>query len=144
MVLMAVLIVAILVGTHLATSDVANDLAQGKYDLDGSDGSKLIFLKCLIIGFGATENDFFSVSFDINSCSMMRLFPVSVNAILATSSYSILSITNKKGPKIIIIISSEKFSLGYLRNTLKNILNKLQTCPMRKPPKLPGALPLWL
>ena len=44
MVLMAVLIVAILVGTHLATSDVANDLAQGKYDLDGSDGSKFIFL----------------------------------------------------------------------------------------------------
>ena len=42
MALMAVLIVAILASFVLP--DVDNDLAQGKYDLDGSNGSKFIFL----------------------------------------------------------------------------------------------------
>ena len=40
MVMMVVLIVLILVGILIAGATVADDLAQGKYDLNGSDGSK--------------------------------------------------------------------------------------------------------
>ena len=42
MVLMAILIVVILVSLLVAGSAAANEIAQGKYELDGSDGSRFI------------------------------------------------------------------------------------------------------
>ena len=40
MIVMAILIVFILIGLQDAGSDAADEIAQGKYGLDGSDGSK--------------------------------------------------------------------------------------------------------
>ena len=42
MVLMAILIVVILVSLLVAGSAAADEIAQGKYELDGSDGSRFI------------------------------------------------------------------------------------------------------
>ena len=41
MLVMAILIIFILIGLGVAGSAAADEIADGKYELDGSDGSKL-------------------------------------------------------------------------------------------------------
>ena len=51
MIIMAILIIFILVGLQEAGSNAADEIAEGKYDLDNSDGSECFYLPTVEIAY---------------------------------------------------------------------------------------------